>query len=187
MLSAGNNIQMLSESMTALPVEQLYQSLLHPQPDVLAKVKQLRIMRQVDIAQYNKNKKMLPYFVCGVFNPPIRRTENFAYTDYFVIDLDKLAERQLDLETLRGRLELDSRVVLSFASPSEDGLKLMFKLKTHCHDAGLYKLFYKEFVRRFSAQYHLEQVLDSCTCDVCRACFLSVDEFAYYKIGRAHV
>ena len=181
MLSAGTNIQMLSENMTALPVEQLYQSLLHPKPEVLSRVKQLRIMRQVDIAQYNKNKKLLPYFVCGVFNPTVRRTENFAYTSYFVVDLDKLSEKQWDVENLRGRLELDNRVLLSFVSPSEDGLKLMFRLKDRCYDAGIYKVFYRAFVHRFSAQYHLEQVADTCTCDVCRACFLSVDEHAYYN------
>ncbi len=32
----------------------------------------------------------------------------------------------------------------------------------------------------FSKQYHLEQVIDERTCSVCRACFISIDPYAYY-------
>ncbi len=182
MLSAGSNIQSLDDILKPISVNHLHQSLLSPKSEIEAKIRQLRIVRQIDTKLYVKNKKLLPYFVCATFNPAIRRTENFAYTSYFVVDLDNLSERQLDLLTLRNWVETDPRVMLSFVSPSEDGLKLLFRLKERCFDAGLYKIFYQEFVRRFSQQYHLEQVLDSKTCDVCRACFISIDPEAYLNM-----
>lgn len=181
MLSAGRNIQSTADPLSAITVDYLYKSLREPQPEIESRIRQLRIVRQMDGKLYSKNKKLLPYFVCGVFNPAIRRTENFAYTSYFVIDLDNLAERQLDLFALRSKIELDSRVMLSFVSPSEDGLKVIFKLKNRCFDTGIYKLFYKEFLRKFSEQYHLDQVVDERTCDVCRACFVSIDRDAYFN------
>lgn len=124
---------------------------------------------------------MLPYFVCATFNPAARRTENFAFTRYFVIDLDNLEDSQKDLLSLRSAIEADPRTLLTFVSPSEDGLKILFRLKERCYDAGLYKVFYREFALRFAKQYHLEQVVDSRTCDVCRACFISIDPMAYYN------
>lgn len=181
MLSAGSNIQSMSDPLTQLTVEQLYNSLIHPKPEIESRIRQLRIVRQMDAKQYSKSKRLLPYFVCSVFNPPVRKTENFAYASYFVVDLDNIAAGDMDLLSLRSRIELDQRVVLSFVSPSEDGLKILFKLKERCYDAGLYKIFYKEFVRRFAVQYHLEQVIDGKTCDVARACFISIDPDAYYN------
>ena len=68
----------------------------------------------------------------------------------------------------------------SLPDPSEDGLKVLFRLKERCYDAGIYSLFYKAFLLAFSKQYHLEQVIDERTCDVCRACFISIDPYAYY-------
>ena len=72
-------------------------------------------------------------------------------------------------------------MVLCFLSPSEDGLKVLFRLKERCYDTGIYTLFYKAFVTSFSSQYQLEQVLDGRTCDVCRACFISADAYAFYQ------
>ena len=125
-------------------------------------------------------KRELPYIVCGMFNPPYRRTENFAYTEYFIVDIDHISEKGLNLAVVRDQVERDERVVLSFLSPSEDGLKVLFRLKERCYDAGIYSLFYKAFLLAFSKQYHLEQVIDERTCDVCRACFISIDPYAYY-------
>jgi len=135
----------------------------------------------MDSKQYSQLKRNLPYVVCGIFNPPFRHTDNFAYIEYFFIDIDKVSEKDMNIEDLRTKLEADSRVMLCFVSPGEDGLKLMFKLKDRCYDAGIYSLFYKLFARDFSAQYNLNQVLDLNTNDVTRACFVSVDLNAYYN------
>ncbi len=181
MLLVGKNIQASAEPLQKIEVEYLFQSLQHPHPVVESRMRQLRIVRQTDAKMYSRLKKTLPYFVCGNFNPPIRKTENFAYIEYFVVDIDNLSEKQIDLASARNWIETDPRVVMSFVSPSEDGLKVMFRLKERCYDAGIYKLFYKEFVHRFSQQYNLEQVIDSSTCDVSRACFISIDPNAFYN------
>lgn len=181
MLSAGTNIQSPTDALLPISVEHLYNSLRSPKPEVETKIRQLRIMREMDPKLYSRSKKMLPYFVCATFNPAARRTENFAFTKYFIIDLDNLVEGQHDILSLRRKIEADPRVLLSFVSPSEDGLKLLFQLKERCYDAGLYKVFYREFAMRLAKQYHLEQVVDSRTCDVCRACFISIDPEAYYN------
>ena len=79
MLLAGKNIQAAAESLQKIELEHLFQSLQHPHPVVESRMRQLRIVRQTDAKLYTKLKKTLPYFVCGNFTPPIRKTENFAY------------------------------------------------------------------------------------------------------------
>ena len=82
---------------------------------------------------------------------------------------------------LRKKIMQDQRTVLCFVSPSGDGLKVMFKLNEKCYDAGLYKTFYQTFLAKYSKAFGLQQVVDSKTCDVARACFLSVDDNAYFN------
>ncbi len=181
MILAGSNIQAASDPLAKVKVEYLYHSLRSPRPQIETKIRQLRIVQSLDRKQYSMLKRQLPYIVCGIFNPAVRRTENFGYIEYFIIDIDHIGEKGLNILTLRKTLEADSRTLLSFLSPSQDGLKLMFRLKERCYDAGLYTLFYKAFLRAFSDQYDLEQVIDAKTCDVTRACFISMDTDAYYN------
>lgn len=180
MLQVGSNIRSSADALKKVTVDYLYHSLRNPKPEISAKIRQLRIVRRLDVKQYAELKRALPYVVCGMFNPPFRRTENFAYTEYFMVDIDHLSEKGLFPAEIRKRIEQDNRVVLSFLSPSEDGLKVLFRLKERCYDAGIYSLFYKAFVRQFSMEYQLEQVVDAHTCDVCRACFVSIDPDAYH-------
>lgn len=181
MLSVGANIQTRDDKLMKVKVEYLYNSLKNPKPEIAAKIRQLRIVRELDVKQYSVLKRQLPYIVCGNFNPAIRRTENFAYTEYFIIDIDHIEDKGLDMEVLRAKLKSDERVLLMFVSPGEDGLKLLFRLSERCYDAGLYTVFYKAFLQKFSQQYGLSQVIDSKTCDVARACFISIDPDAYYN------
>lgn len=181
MISIGQNIKDGQATLTKAPVKYLVNAIRHPQPQIEAKIRQLRIVRQLNPAQYRELKCQLPYFVCGMFNPPQRKVANFAYTEYFIVDIDHIADKELDLATLRSRLSADSRVMLCFASPSGDGLKVLFRLSERCYDAGLYKVFYQLFVRQFSSLYGLDQVVDTRTCDVARACFISIDSEAYYN------
>lgn len=183
MLQVGSNIRSSADALKKVTVDYLYHSLRNPKPEISAKIRQLRIVRRLDVKQYAELKRALPYVVCGMFNPPFRRTENFAYTEYFMVDIDHLSEKGLAMAEIRKRIERDNRVVLSFLSPGEDGLKVLFRLKERCYDAGIYSLFYKAFVRQFSMEYQLEQVVDARTCDVCRACFISVDSDAYHAPG----
>lgn len=180
MLLAGSNIRSSADALKKITVDYLYHSLRNPKPEISAKIRQLRIVSRLDAKQYSELKRALPYVVCGIFNPPFRRTENFAYIEYFMVDIDHLCAKGLTTAEVRKRIEEDKRIVLSFLSPGEDGLKILFRLKERCYDAGLYSLFYKAFVRQFSIKYQLEQVVDARTCDVCRACFISIDPDAYY-------
>ncbi|MBR8713716.1 CRISPR-associated primase-polymerase type B [Porphyromonas levii] len=181
MLHAGSHIATSGDPLSKVPLDYLYHSIKNPKPHILNRIKQLRAVRNIDPKQYSLLKRDLPYIVCGAFNPAVRRTENFAFTSYFIIDIDHVAEKGLELTALREKIEADSRVLLSFVSPSADGLKLLFHLSERCYDAGVFSLFYKLFVRDFSIQYGLDQVVDSKTSDVTRACFISYDPEVYYN------
>lgn len=181
MLSVGSNITSSADALKKVKVDYLYHSLCHPKPEIVSKMKQLRIIRNIDLKQYALLKRQLPYVVCAMFNPPYRRTEHFAYTEYFILDIDHIYDKGMDLGQVRAQIQGDSRVVLCFLSPGEDGLKVLFRLKERCYDAGIYSLFYKSFLKDFSSRYGLEQVIDERTSDVCRACFVSIDPNAFYN------
>jgi hypothetical protein len=181
MIQVGKSITSKDDPLQKIKVEYLYHKLLNPDAEIASKIRQLHIVRQMDSKQYAFLKRQLPYIVCGIFSPAFRRTENFAYTEYFMVDIDKLEEKELSVASLRLFIEGDTRVLMCFASPSQDGLKVMFKLKERCYDAGIYSIFYKLFLLEFAKQYSLEQVVDTRTSDVARACFVSVDANAYYN------
>ena len=167
--------------MQPLPVERLFHALVNPKPEFRDKIEQLRMVRSLDEGQYRQLKKQLPYFVCGVFHPAVRKKENFASIEYFMLDLDHLSTAQLDLEVLRNRLREAPEVVLCFASPSADGLKLMFRLSEPCRDSALFSAFYKLFARRFAEKWGLLEAMDLQTSDVTRACFFSIDSGAFFR------
>lgn len=180
MLQAGKNITQPNDPLVKLTPEQLFYWVKNPKPEIEAAIRQLRLVKSLDTKRYNELKRNLPYVVCGIFNPAVRRTEHFAWIDHFILDFDHLTEKNIDLSTLRNLLSTDPQIVLLFASPGNDGLKVLFRLSEKCYDAAKYKLFYKLFARSFARQYQLDQVLDGQTCDVTRACFVSMDPDAYY-------
>lgn len=181
MLYLGKQITSSADVLQPITEEELLGMLQQPQSEICSMIEQLRIVRSVDEKQYSVLKRQLPYIVCGTFNPSIRRTENFAYIDKFFVDLDHLSVYGQDACSIRMRLLTDNRVLLCFVSPSQDGLKLLFRLKERCYDAGLFSLFYKAFVHKLTVQYDLEQLVDTRTSDVTRACFLSWDKDAHYN------
>lgn len=181
MISVGTNITCNGDMLKKADIDYLVTAIRTPRPEIEAKIRQLRIIRQMSPRQYATLKQQLPYFVCAHFCPPYRMTENFAYTEHFIIDIDNLSHKGISPIALKRRLQADDRIMLMFISPSGDGLKVMMRLKERCYDANIYKLFYRLFVNRFSKQYSLDQVTDSCTCDVTRACFISADSDAYYN------
>lgn len=181
MFSVGSNVRNNSEPLKKVTPEYLFNALRSPKPEFLSRIRQLRIVRQINESQYVQLKQQLPYFVCASFNPPFRNTKNFAFTECFIMDIDHICEKGLILDDLRRKIESDSRTMMCFLSPGEDGLKVIMKIKDRCYDAGVYSVFYKKFVYEFSLQYDLQQVLDIRTSDVTRACFMSVDSSAYYN------
>lgn len=187
MISLGLHITTPDDPLQKVDLEKVWHAIQSPKPDTAARIRQLRIVRNLNPKQYSSLKRDLPYLVCGMFNPPRRRVENFAYTEYFILDLDHLSAKDLNLAQLRAEIQKDPRVVLCFASPSEDGLKVMFRLSERCYDAGVFSLFYKLFAQKFSQQYSALQVIDMKTCDVSRACFVSMDADAYYNPDAEYV
>jgi len=181
MIQAGKNITNTGDPLMKIKVEYLFHKLIQPDAEIAARIRQLRIVRELDPKQYSLLKKQLPYVVCGIFNPPVRKTENFGYTEYFIVDIDHISDKQLEISDIRRKICADERAMLCFASPGQDGLKVLFKLNERCYDAGIYSLFYKLFVQQFALQYGLQQVVDVRTSDVARACFISMDNEAYYN------
>lgn len=181
MISVGMNITSSADVLQKMEIASVYEQLRNPSTHMVNLIRQLRVVREIDSKKYIALKRQLPYFVCGVFNPSFRKLDNFAYTEFFVIDIDHLAEKGFSISETRRLIDLDTRVVLSFVSPGEDGLKVVFKLKERCYDSGVYSLFYKSFLTKFSDQYALQQVVDSRTSDVTRACFMSIDPNVYYN------
>lgn len=181
MISYGNNIKSADDKLGKVPVRTVFDCIRNPKPHIEALLRQLRVVRQLDASQYTKLKTQLPYIVCAMFDPQVRRTENFAYTQYFIIDIDHISQKDFTVDDLRKKMESDPRTLLCFKSPGGDGLKVMMKLSERCYDAGLYKAFYKTFAIKFSAQYGLDQIIDTHTCDVARACFISADSQAYFN------
>lgn len=181
MITLGKCITSASDELVKLPVHELYNQIKNPSNELKSLVEQMRVVRNLSKESYNAVKKQLPYFVCGHFSPAYRKTENFAYTQYFIMDIDHLSEKGLSAQQLKEVLKNDARVVMCFVSPSGDGLKVMMMLQEKCYDAGVFKMFYKLFVSNFSAQYKLQQIIDAKTCDVTRACFLSIDPDIYYN------
>ena len=187
MISLGRHITTPADPLAKVPVESIYRAILSPKADTASLIRQLRIVRTLDPKQYSLLKRNLPYLVCGMFSPAVRKIDNFAYTEYFILDIDHLSDKQLPLQQVRADLQQDPRVVMCFASPSEDGLKVMFRLSERCFDAGVFSLFYKLFAQQFSRQHGVEQVIDMKTSDVSRACFVSMDPDAYYNPGAERV
>ena len=95
MLLFGTNIQSAADELKKVQEEYLYNSLRNPKPTIAATIQQLRIVYSMDTKAYVQLKRRLPYFVCGQFNPPFRRKENFAYTESFILDFDHLSSKQL--------------------------------------------------------------------------------------------
>lgn len=180
MLSIGSCIAAQNDALRPIQTEQLMAYLTQPGGEFISRINQLRCIREMDRNAYKRLKTRLPYIVCGTFDPAIRKTENFASVDSFIIDIDSVSEHGRDVDELFTALCHDCRVTLAFRSPSRDGIKLLFKFSEKCYDTSLYSLFYKAFAQTFSKQYNLEGLVDMRVSDVCRACFLSFDPQAYY-------
>lgn len=181
MISYGQNIRQAGDKLNKVNLEQIANRIRNPKTEIRSFIDQLRTVASIDTNQYRKLKVQLPYFVAAIFNPPFRKIENFAYAEYFILDIDHLSDKEISIEDLMLRFSKDTRIVLAFRSPSNDGLKVFFKFTERIYDSGKYALFYKAFAQKFAMDYSLEQYIDKRTSDVSRACFYSYDEEAIYN------
>lgn len=182
-LQFGKSITNVEEELQLVGLDRLYQGIRHPKSQFLNQVKRLRMVRAMDPKQYSRLKKGLPYFVCGRFHPAFRRKAHFSSIECFVIDLDHFEGSGLNREEVAEAMRSDDRALMVFTSPGGDGLKVMFRLQERCFDPGMYSYFYKAFLHKLIQQYDLGKVADLATHDVSRACFLSVDNEAYFNPG----
>lgn len=183
MLQAGKCIYQTNDPLVKVTPEYLFHAVKNPKPEVASAIRQLRLVKNIDTKRYQVLKRNLPYVVTGIFHPPVRRTENFAWASHFMLDIDHLSIKDTTAGQLKIKLAADPRILLMFTSPGEDGLKILFRLNKKMYDAARYSLFYRAFVDKFSAQYQLDQVADTRTSDVTRACFVSSDPDAIYNPG----
>lgn len=181
MIMAGKNITQANDPLQKITLEYLYKSIVEPKQALREQIDMLRIVMSIDEKKYRQLKTQLPYIVCGIFHPSIRRTENFACIQHFFLDIDHISEKQKNIDELKKTLIADSRLRLMFISPGGDGLKLLFTLSEKCYDSAKFSLFYKTFTLSYSKQYNLDQLVDRVTSDVTRACFISYDQSAYYN------
>ncbi|MGM0650668.1 MAG: CRISPR-associated primase-polymerase type B [Bacteroidota bacterium] len=181
MLQAGKNITSPKDNLQKVDLSYLHKAIKTPKTQLKEFIEQLRKLRTIDEDQYRRQKRHLPYITTGIFKPPFRKTENFAVVHHFIIDLDHISENELDINQLKNELSQDKRIALMFASPGNDGLKLIFNLEPSCYDHGKYSRFYKTFARQFAQNHKLETVVDMNTSDVTRACFFSYDPDAWYN------
>lgn len=171
-----------SDSMLSpITLEQLWEKIKNPDPALLTAINRLRTLQTINLSAYREEKRLLPFFTCGSFSPPVRNSKNFGSISCFVLDIDHLSEKELSVEDVKKQIRNDVRVAMAFASPGNDGLKIIVTLENPCYDKALFSLFYRRFALSFSKQYDLQQVVDKKTCDVTRACFFSYDPNAYFN------
>ncbi|MCC5938413.1 MAG: hypothetical protein JJU34_14135 [Lunatimonas sp.] len=181
MIRLGKNVTQAGDQLYDVSMDKLHKALINPEGDVASLQRRLQAIRAMDPAQYRKMKTSLPYVVCAQFHPKVRRKENFLFADRFLVDIDHLSEFDLEMSELKARFSKDERVELMFASPSGDGLKVLFKLEPRITDPAYYVVFYKAFCLQLEKQYRLGAALDHKTHDVSRCCFVSFDPDAYYN------
>lgn len=181
MISLGRNITQAGDPLSKISLKTLADKIRNPNQRFINFMEQLRKVQSIDQKKYRQLKTKLPYVVAATFNPNYRKIEHFAHTSYFILDIDHLSEKEIDMESLFEKLKKDDRIALLFHSPSNDGLKLFFKVNEAFYDAGKYSLFYKIFAEKFALEYNLLQVIDKKTSDVSRACFVSYDPQIFYN------
>ncbi len=181
MLMYGKKIVQSADPLVKMQVKQLADKVRNPDQELFNLLDALSSMVFIDPEGYRRRKKFLPYVVPSIFAPPVRRIDNFRYSEHIILDIDHLEEKQLDPERLKDKLAKDPRVELIFVSPSKQGLKVFFRLKQRITDPHIYSAFYKTFAQNFARSYGIAQNVDNRTSDVTRACFLSFDPNLYYN------
>lgn len=181
MIRLGKHVTQQGDQLQDVSIDKFHKALTNPDGEVASLQRRLQAIRAMDPAQYRRMKTTLPYVVCAQFHPKVRRKENFLFADRFLIDIDHISENNLNIDELRRKLKEDKRVELLFASPSGDGLKVMFKIDPKITDSAYYVLFYKAFCLQLEQEYKLGPSLDHKTHDVSRCCFVSFDPEAHHN------
>lgn len=187
-LFTGQNItRSKTEELVNVSLQELVGKMSDEKSPLATQVNLLQHLRKIDLKQYQEQKKQLPFFIGASFRDNLRNSRNFIGIHYFVLDLDGLSAYNLTVQGVKNRVKDDNRVFLAFASPSGDGVKIVFQLEEPVTDASRFHSFYKTFTSSFAAEHELENVTDYRTFDVTRVCFLSKDPELYYNPKAAPV
>lgn len=179
MITYGISLTQLNDPLQKIELDKVVKKIKNPSPEFVARIAQLRRIKELNAKQYSQLKTGLPYFCCGIFNPPYRKKENFASITAFTLDFDHFAGSDLEKDDVFKKLTADQHLRLLFTTPGGDGLKALFELKEPCSDMGKYTHFYKTLARQFVEKYQLEKVIDWVTHDATRATFFSADKEAW--------
>ena len=117
-------------------------------------------------------KQLTAFTVSGTFNNgrSIDKIEN--YSQYVILDIDKLSNVQL--KEIINFTRLAPYTFASFISPSGKGLKIIVKINTTKEH---HKEAYKQVVDYYEQALNID--IDISGSDICRLCFVSFDEEIY--------
>lgn len=145
MLMFGPRVTDNTTPLKKIDIRQMVAMIRNPNNDLAKHIQTLRKVILINQDAYNRSKRNLPYVVPSIFSPPFRRLDNFAYSQHLILDLDKLSEADLSAHKLKEKLKTDPRIEVMFVSPSENGLKIFFRLEQRIADTSQYSIFYKNF------------------------------------------
>ena len=182
MLYRGENItKSNTEILQERSVYEIYEEISDFKPELSLLISKIRKVAGIDYKASISLKKQLPFFAISSFGGQTRKTENFEYASYFIIDIDNCYANRDDYECLRNRLIKDQRVNLMFASPGGAGIKILYPLAEVCNSTKYFSDAYRSFASQLAKEYGLEGKVDLTTSDVTRVCFISCDKSAYFN------
>lgn len=127
---------------------------------------------------YNTIKENLPAVTfCGTFAKGHKADECICYNNLLVIDIDKLSETQFN--EIKKHLDEDPYIAAYWQSPSGHGFKGLVTLE---YDKELletdikdkHKVAFQQLFTYLFSNYEIS--LDASGKDICRLCFMSIDE-----------
>ena len=128
---------------------------------------------QNDNAAALKNK--LPAFtVSGNFENGRKATDIVSYSNFLVLDLDKLSAEQV--ENVQKLVKLAHYTYAAFISPSGNGMKIIVQVNSSVEH---HKEAFKQVADHYEKCLNLE--IDSSGSDVSRLCFMSYDPDCYFN------
>lgn len=119
-------------------------------------------------------KQLLAFTVSGTFTNGRSIDKVETYSQYVILDIDKLSDSQL--EGIINLSRLAPYTYASFISPSGKGLKIIVKVnskKEHHKEA------YNQVVAYYERALNID--IDTSGKDICRLCFVSYDEDCFIK------
>ena len=114
-------------------------------------------------------KQLIAFTVSGTFNNGRSIDKVETYSQYVILDIDKLSVSQL--EDVRNTARLAPYTYVSFVSPSGKGIKIIVKVNTAKEH---HKEAYKQVVDYYEQALNIG--IDTSGSDICRLCFVSFDE-----------